>query len=387
MPDPVDKRLEWLDEERRRMSDALKVIGQRLAALEESHSKTTHKVQEQAAETSRLGALASRISQFDDTLTKHRQEVSRQLDTAEDRRTEKEKVVEDLRKSDLRELSQAIAGVKKELGVVDELRRHQDDRREEEIKLTRSVDAFAKRLDDFASRDEDRGRTLASLEEGRKQDSKRIAELQAETGGMRSRLDTARGTLDTVEDRLRRIEVRVAELVAGESERREILSLWMDQQNMRQVEFDRTWKEWARRFEAFEKQASDLDERVKVYDETYRALRQQREDLDAMIQRLERRITEVSEMQRLAEDRFKQDWAAFQAEDQKRWNTYRLAREELWREHNRLHEKISSELSQLDESVGEALRLLNAMSATSASGLSAIISILSEWSGELGRES
>jgi len=385
-PDQLDKRLEWLDEQRRKLADALKLADQRLASLEEDLSKASHQLQEQAVETSRLSSQTSRIAQFDDALTKHRQEVSRQLDAAEERRTEKEKRIEEMRKGDQREAARQLQELKEELATVEAIRAQVESRREEEIRLTRTVDAFAKRIDDLGVRDEDRARALLSLEESRKQDGKRLAEVQAETAGMRGRLDTARGTLDTVEDRLRRQEVRVSELVTGEAERREILSLWMDQQNLRQVEFERLSKDWGRRFEAFEKLASELTERTHAYDETYRALKQQRESLDGLIERLERRISEVGEIQRLAEDRFKQEWTTFQGEDQKRWNTYKLAREELWREHNRLHDKITEQLAEMDTRLAEALRMLTSLAQTSTNGLAAMLSVLGEWSGEVERQ-
>jgi chromosome segregation ATPase len=357
MPEPMDKRIEWLDEERRKTADLLKVMQQRLAGLDEELAKATHLLQDQAAETARLSALASRISQFDDTLAKHRQEVSRQLEDAEERRSEKEKSLEGLRKGDLKEIARTLAEIKSDLSAVERFRQQGEARREEE----------------------DRARHLLSIEEGRKQESKRLSELQAEVTGVRSRVDSGRGTLDSVEDRLRRVEVRIAELASGEAERREGLSLWMDQQNLRQVDMDRSWKDWGRRFESFEGMATDLEERIRSYDDTYRALRQQRESLDALIERLERRITEVAEMQRLAEDRFKQEWLTYQAEDQKRWNTYKLSRDELWREHNRLHDRIAGQVGELEASAAEMMRLLEAIAQSSQNGMGAIMGILGEW--------
>jgi len=386
IPDQLEKRLEWLDEQRRKLADALKISDQRLASLDDDLAKLSRQMQEQAVETSRLSAQVMRIGQFDEALTKHRQEVSRQLESAEERRTEKEKRLEEMRKADLRELTKQVQELRKGVSEVDKLREQVETRRQEEIRLTRTVDEFGKRIDDEVVRAEDRSRMLLSLEESRKQDSKRLAEVQAETAGQRGRVDTLRGTLDTVEDRLRRLEVRASELAAGEAERREVLSVWMDQQNLRQVEFERLWKDWGKRFESFEKLAAELTERTHAYDETFRALKQQREALDGLIERLERRIGEVGEMQRLADDRLKQEWTTFQGEDQKRWNTYKLANEEVWREHNRLHEKISVQLGEIDMRLAESLRILTSQAQTSTNGLAAILSVLSEWSADAERQ-
>lgn len=381
-PEQADKRLEWLDDQRRKDAEKMQRLDQRLAGLEETLAKQGRQLQDLAGESARLSALAARISQFDDALAKHRQEVSRLLESAEGARSDKEKMLEQARKRDQADLSKSVAEIRAELNLLDEVRQAFDVRREEEIRLSRTMDGVSKSVDDLRAKDEDRGRWMSSFEEARKQDARRVAELQAEATELRSRLDTTRGTIDTVEDRLRRLEVRLSEISAGEAERREAQSLWVEQQNLRQVDFERTSKEWGKRFEAFEKMARDLEERMVAYEETYRALRQQREDLDDVMQRLERRITEVSEIQRLAEDRFRQEWSAFQADDQKRWNTYKLARDELWREHNRLHDRMATELEGLNAGMDSALRSLADLTSNTQQRMATFLALLREWTSE-----
>ena len=47
-------------------------------------------------------------------------------------------------------------------------------------------------------------------------------------------------------------------------------------------------------------------------------------------------------MTRLTEDRFRQEWVAFKADDQKRWTNYSLVQEEQSRELNRQFERPGS---------------------------------------------
>jgi chromosome segregation ATPase len=382
----VDRRLEWLDEQHRKDAETIGRLEKRLAALEGDLAKQARQLQEAAAEATRLAALAVRINQFDDSLAKHRQEVARVLEDAEDRRTEKEKQLTQARKRDQTEVSKALSGLKAELGTLDDVRQAIDARREEEMRLSRTMDALDKAVEDLKSKDEERARSVVSQEDGRKQDLKRLAELQTEVSALRQRFDTARSTLDTVDDRVRRVEIRLSDVSGGENERRESLSLWMEQQNLRMVDFDRSAKEWGKRFEVFEKMAKELDERVLAYEEIYRALKQQREELDALMQRLERRITEVGEMQRLTEDRLKTEWATFQADDQKRWNTYKLARDELWRDHNRLHERIGKQLQSLDEGLAAALRNLTELGEAEQQRLLALLSMVRDWASDVERQ-
>lgn len=381
-PEQVEHRLDWLDEQRRRDAERLQQLEKRLAALEESVAKNTSQVKELAAENARLSSLAARISQFDESLGKHRQEVARFLGEAEEARSAKEKLLEQARKRDQADLARSLAEVEAELQRLGELRHSLEARREEEIRLTRTLDGLARGIDDLRARQEDQTRWMTSFEEARKQEGKRVAELQGDLTDLRMRMEATRGALDTVEDRVRRLEVRAAELSAGESERREALTLWMEQQSLRQVEFERGAKEWERRFEAFEKMALELEQRMVAYDETYRALRQQREELDALLERLERRIGEISEMQRLAEDRARQEWAAFLADEQKRWSTEKLMRDEQWREHTRLHERLAAEVDSLNAGMETALRSLAELNGSTQQRLSTLLALFREWTAE-----
>ena len=54
-------------------------------------------------------------------------------------------------------------------------------------------------------------------------------------------------------------------------------------------------------------------------EETQRAVKRSQDSFDDINRRLERRINEITEIQRLAEDRFRQEWVTFRADDQKRW--------------------------------------------------------------------
>ena len=57
-------------------------------------------------------------------------------------------------------------------------------------------------------------------------------------------------------------------------------------------------------------------------------------NVDEVTQRFERRINEISEMQRLSDERFRQEWNTFKSDDVKRWSNYLLAQEEQTRSIN-----------------------------------------------------
>jgi chromosome segregation ATPase len=189
-----------------------------------------------------------------------------------------------------------------------------------------------------------------------------------------------------VEDRLRRVEGNVENVANTLESRGEIYSLWEEKQELRMVEFEKKWREWHTEFEDFQQKAEDVDERIIKYDENYRALSQTRADLDKIIEKLERRISEISEMQRFNEERIKQEWTSYQADDQKRWNTYKLTNDELWRDHTRIHEKITHELHAISERLDDGILAIEELGENSQQRVMDLFTTVSNWAESIDKK-
>jgi chromosome segregation ATPase len=338
-----------------------------------------------ASELTRLSAVAGRIDQFDAALAKHRQEVSRHIEQAEKRRSDKEARQEDIRKRDQSATSKELSSLRSSLSRIDDLEQSLEVRREEEIRLTRGLKDLAERLKEVGSSEEDQARVLASLEEGRRQDSLRVADLQQELADLGTKVDALHGSMDSSSDRIRRLEVQIADLASAESERVEGQSVFLEQQSIKMAEFERFLKEWQESITSFESREVRLDEQARVFDQSLRSLKQARSDLDSMLERLERRIAEISEIQRLSEDRIRQEWTSFQADDQKRWSSYRLSFDEHWREYSRLHDRMAQSIESQGQSLADVTSMLGDLAAVDRQRLMDLLALAREWASEIER--
>jgi chromosome segregation ATPase len=383
--DSLEKRLTWLDDQRRKDAELLRKLTSQLKAAEDLVGKHNRQLQEFSAEMARFGAVAARIQAVDETLSKHRQEVSRQLEGAETRRAEREKSQEQLRRKDHDEVAKSIAEMRHELGGLAEVRRELDTRREEEVRLARSVGAVTERVEGLSEAQQGQEQSLLEHEDSHKQAARKTTDMQSEVTDLRLRHDGLRSSMDTVEDRIRQLEIRSAEFSAAESERRESTAAWMESQNLRMADLERVWGEYARRFESFEKRAGEIDERVRAFEDTHRAMRQLQTELGKTLERLERRIAEVGEVQRLNDDRQKQEWSGFQAEDQRRWSAFKLSHDEQSQEHTRLHQRLAEEVSRLEETTTQALQGSIRVEDSTQRRLTELLAMLREWAGEAER--
>ena len=124
------------------------------------------------------------------------------------------------------------------------------------------------------------------MEDSRRQDVKRVADMQGEITALRKRLDDFRVKTETYSDSIRNIDNRFTELLASEKERKQAQIEFIDQQTMAQVERDRAYKDWQEKFEEFGKQASTLDNQTQVLDETLRAAKRAQETYLELNQKL-----------------------------------------------------------------------------------------------------
>ncbi len=385
-PEQIEKQVSWLDEQRRKDSEIITFLKDRLSASEETMKMLEKQIRDISSDVARLAALASQIQQFNDALIKQREDFFRQLASQSDAHTKREKHLETLRKKDYEEITKNMAEFREEVGRIEEFEQGIEVRKHEEIRITRAMDDLEKRLESIELLEEEHSRTFLSMEEMKKIDAKKIAELQTETNGLRMRLDTLQGEHDTVEDRVRRQENRLSELIANEGIRSEAQNIWMEKQELRLLAFEKEWKNWQKRFDAFEQQAKDIDERLLRYDENYRSMKQTRGELDQMLERIERRIKEVSEMHRISENRMKQEWTNFQADDQKRWNTYKLTSDEQWRDHQRTHEKSREEIDHIQENLADGLAAISQFSENSQRRIMDLFAAVKEWAADVEAE-
>jgi hypothetical protein len=233
---------------------------------------------------------------------------------------------------------------------------------------------------------DDRNRAVTLVEEGRRTDTKRLTDVIGEVGEVRRRIDETRAKLEIIEDIARRGEVRIGEVVNAETDRRGAQTQWMEAQSIRFNEQERAWVELKARVDASLEGMEDYARRVNQYAETNRELLRASGDLRQASELIERRMGEISEMQRLSEDRMRQDWNAFLADDQKRWTTHMLLRDEQWREHDRTNEKQVERVDSLEEQVAEMLDSLTHLKELDANRMQTLLNVIREMAAEYDQQ-
>ncbi|MFZ6018400.1 MAG: hypothetical protein ACOYXO_02235, partial [Chloroflexota bacterium] len=217
----LEKRLEWLEDERRKDKLLVATLQDRIANLEEKTQPIDQRFKELEGEVTRIATSLLRFNQIETAMAQMRQELSRMIQDIEKQRSEKEREIEKIRLADNESVNRSLGEIRKTLEVLPEIRKTLQARAEGENRLGREIEELEQKILLIRRADDEYKRQIKLLEESQRQDAKRLTDLQGEVTALRKRQEEQRGKIDLNADSVRKIETRISELTAAESERRQ----------------------------------------------------------------------------------------------------------------------------------------------------------------------
>ena len=374
----IVKRLEWLDDEHRKDKAAISKYEERLASIELNIKTLREDIKDLSKKVADIGPVNQRISLFENSLTKQRADISESIDALEKKHQQREKDIVKRYQAGLEEISQSLPKLDQSQEI-SELRKLIKLRADEDIKLNIAVTELKPKIDDAVRKSEDTAISVKLVEDSRRQDIKRVADMQGEITAVRKRVEEYRQKAELNNDTLRNIENRFTELIVSESDRKKAQVAFIEQQSLAQIDRDRAYKEWVSKIENFKNQNDTIDTQTQALDETLRAAKRAQETYVELNQRLERRINEITEMQRLGEDRLRQEWVSFKAEDQKRWTGYTLSSEENVREIRKTVNKYEERITAVDDASQTIQDLLHQTTDATEQQLQELMNVFHQW--------
>jgi chromosome segregation ATPase len=374
----LKNRVNWLDGERRKDKALLAKLEERLAGLEASLKSQGKQLQDIGTRMAKLNARIQ-SQQLDELLVKHREETARALDAMDKRRLELEEEVGKTRALEKNRIERTIGEFRKQIDTLSDLRESMEARKSEQGRQAVLLQEMRKTLDAIQKRDEERTRIIAAAEEGRRQDIRRMADIQGEQQAIRERSGEDGARLEALESSSRRLDGRLSELTGLELERRNAMAIWQEQQTAAVAERERLWKEWEKKSADSIDRMEEFLKQVDSYQELQRSMRQAVEEYRQITERFEQKMKELAEIQRIQEDRLRQDWNTFLADDQKRWTAQNLTWEDEWRERDRKFTKAADRIGRLEEQQEELTDSVRTFREGDRARLETLANSIREW--------
>ena len=334
------RMIEWLDEERRRDRGTIARLQEQTAQQAELITQLVRRLDGMENEQSimRTSFLpAGRETELSDQL---RGEFRQVVEEIESKRLMAEREAE--RRSDIARESVArmVRDLEDRTEAIERSVEELPAARVERDRVAAALAAVQQRMEDLAKKFEEPERRITFLEEQRRQDSRRISDIQSEIPDIQKQFDAMRPKLEALESMVLRNEKRVLDVQAAERDRREAMQQFVDQQALFLQQRDQQVAELTKSFGAYDEDMRRNIERFETWAETHRQMKKVVDDFERIAERLGRRINEVAEMQRLSEERFRQEWNDWNADDQKRWKQFTLTNDEAWRNHDKQLDQV-----------------------------------------------
>ena len=374
----IVKRLEFLDKQQRETKETLATLKEAIASFESSVNVVSKQIKTLSKQVADITPASKRVEQFESLITKQRTELVKMIEENEKKRVRDDKEAAKEIQSEVTELNKAITQVKNSFNPA-EFKKQIKERADETQRALNNISDLKLNIDETKRSNEDVRHTLLANDEARKNDLKRIADIQGELTALRKRIDENREKATIQADTVRNIEGRITDLLSSELERKQAQSAFLDQQRVAQVDRERAWKDWQEKFSSFQKEAETLDEQIQKLDETLRNAKKAQDTYVELNTKLERRINEVTEMQRLAEERLRQEWISFKADDQKRWTGYSLSSEENFRDIRKEVQKYEEGISTLNEVTQVLQDQIHQTTDASEKQLQEMMNVVHEW--------
>ena len=375
----IIKRLEWLDKQQRQNQDMLTKLDARLTSFETTVNAVSKQINSLGKQVDEIKPTAKRLDQFEDMLTRQRADLIKMIEANEKAQTLVEHDYARRFQVELSEINKSIIQLKSTNTNLSEIRKQIKDRQDEMQRVLNNVSDLKLRVDEAVRTKDDAMHSLKAIEETRKNDLKQIADVQGEVTALRKRIDENRDKATITADGLRNVENRFTELTASELERKQAQTAFLEQQAIVQLDRDRAWKAWVEKYENFQKEAASIDSHIHNLDEALRGAKRAQEAYLELNTKLERRISEVTEMQRLAEDRLRQEWVSFKSDDQKRWTGYSLSSEEAFRDIRKEAARTAERIPPLNDSLQVLQDQMHQTTDAAEKELQELMNVIHEW--------
>ncbi len=378
----MEKRIKWLDDERRKDKAAISGLEDRLQELEGKLDASNKKQVEFDSDITRLRTSITRVDDFENGLADFRVERKKEL-------KDYEKITKSWINDAKKNLRTQIQGIERqqkalreEFKRVKELEKDMKTRIEEEIRFNASLRETEKDVSEIKQEYIEYQRYTVTAKEERKKEVKRITDLQGEQSALLKRVDEQRGLLDLVKNDYQKMKNRLQELESTRRDLKKEQETFLVEAALQSTEWESTWKNWMTRFDGIEKQAQDLDEQMAKLDSTHRGVKRMQDKLKDLSTLLDRRVNEITEIQRLADERFRQEWGTFTADDQKRWTNYTLSQKEQSKILERQYKEGEERISLLEDGMQEIEDQLGQLSSYSETQLQGLLTLIREWTGD-----
>ncbi|MBN1977678.1 MAG: hypothetical protein JW918_09780 [Anaerolineae bacterium] len=340
----VTQMLQWLEEERRKDKALVAALQEQVRLQEELLSQQSAQVQDLQTRVTNVQNLISKVTDFEETVSNYKSEILFELDRREGMQKKDKAESERLRKIEHEAIIDHLGQLDKTIQVLPRYDETLKARQTEDQRLSENLQRLEATVRDLGKRSDDRVQAVTYLEEQRRADNRRIAELEQDTTGLRKRVETLAAKLPLLEETIQKQKTRIDEAIQETKKYEKPI------EELRISDFQREqkMKQYLDQGEQVSKEMERILLQTQGFIEQQAAVKRALDKTESFQARIEKRQNEVAEMQRLAEDRVKRQWEEWQNAQEKELKKRQIVLDEQWHSQEKVNQAIVLRIEPLE---------------------------------------
>jgi chromosome segregation ATPase len=310
-------QLEYLEKKLQEANATIARLQQRVEGQEYTAQQQAHRLQQVEQELSQTATQLAQATLVDDKLAHLKDELLHLIErrTGPNRGTLPEAGGSTIVTAQLENQTRAINEMRREVEKTHRFEEQLALARTESTRLGQDISKFQLQLDTLSRKLEERTNPIALFEEQRRNDARKLAELQAEIPGLHKKIESNLAKVQIVSQQIPQFAKYEAAL---DSIRGEIRN-YREHMDFQLAQRERQLKDWTGVAAAMEKRIKEIESSMEKYTEYYQLNKRALASLQDFQEQLQRDQHHFGELQRLTEERQRAATEKFQAEFEQRW--------------------------------------------------------------------
>lgn len=338
------KRIEWMDDQRRKSARKLAEMEQKFSLLERKLLGREERIQDLERQLANTTAQLARISEIDVQLAKFRDEMVELIEQYDKRRVQGEKEMDRLRRIEHETMVREITDVRQDLPTIGRLEREMELRQAEETRLANLIANLQHSVTPLRNQVAEWEQALTFLEEKEKQNSQNLGETQTQLLEINKKWNPLDTRIDILANTLSKAESSRQDLIDAQVEQREIIKKWSEQIQIGEHERNKQLEKWRYVMDEQKDALSRYSREWVGYSDQYQEAKMALQTLAEWQKQIESQQQESSELLRMELNRMQSRWDGFVLKDDQKWRSSEAEMEQRWIASGRSEKQVQEQI-------------------------------------------
>ncbi|RMD48842.1 MAG: hypothetical protein D6835_05965 [Candidatus Thermofonsia bacterium] len=345
------KRIEWLENERRKLSRRLTEMEQKMELRESDLASREQRLRDLEQRVTTATSQVNKIPKIDLQLGQFKDEIVKLIEQYDQRRIQAAEESERLRRVEQESTAREISGIHKEIATIARLKQDMELRQAEESRLSNLIGLLQNRIGAVENRVDDWDHSLTFVQEKQKQNGRALAEIQTALLEINKRWTPINDRIDAINGTIMRLESSINTFSQQQNSIESSMKGWLEQIQIGEFERNQKLEEWRRVLDEHSANIEKFSKEWITFSDQYKEAKMAIQTLTEWQKQIQQQQRDHAEMLRVEAHRMQTRWDDFKLENDKRWRTVEVEAEQRWAAVARHERQFQEQLTALEETL------------------------------------